>query len=60
MLVIEVDTSLPALRVVPVLEKLRLQRGLPVRIVIDHGAYFEGARSMGLQERCDATLHHTR
>jgi putative transposase len=40
MLAIEVDTSLPALRVVRILEKLRLERGLPVRIVIDHGTEF--------------------
>jgi hypothetical protein len=60
MLAFKVNTSLPALRVVLALEKLRLQRGLPVRIVIDHGAYFEGARSMSLQEQCDAILHHTR
>jgi len=40
MLTIEVDTSLPALRVVRVLEKLRLDRGLPGRIVIDHGTEF--------------------
>ena len=40
MLAIEVDTSLPALRVVRVLDKLRLERGLPVRIVIDHGTEF--------------------
>jgi transposase InsO family protein len=40
MLAIEVDTSLPALRVVRVLEKLRHERGLPVRIVIDHGTEF--------------------
>jgi putative transposase len=39
-LAIEVDTSLPALRVVRVLEKLRIGRGLPVRIVIDHGTEF--------------------
>jgi putative transposase len=38
--VIEVDTSLPALCVVRVLEKLRLERGLPERIVIDHGTEF--------------------
>ena len=37
---IEVDTSLPALRVVRVLERLRLERGLPERIVIDHGTEF--------------------
>jgi putative transposase len=40
MLAIEVDTSLPALRVVRVLDRLRQQRGLPVRIVIDHGTKF--------------------
>jgi putative transposase len=40
MLTIEVDTSLPSLRVVRVLERLRLQRGLPERIVIDHGTEF--------------------
>lgn len=38
--VIEVDTSLPALRVVRVLERLRLARGLPERIVIDNGTEF--------------------
>jgi putative transposase len=40
MLVIEVDTSLPALRVVRVLDRLRLTRGLPTRIVIDNGTEF--------------------
>ena len=40
MLAIEVDTSLPALRVVRVLEKLQRERGLPVQIVIDHGTEF--------------------
>jgi putative transposase len=40
MLAIEVDTSLPALRVVRVLEKLRMERGLPERIVIDNGTEF--------------------
>ena len=40
MLAIEVDTSLPALRVVRVLERLKLERGLPERIVIDHGTEF--------------------
>jgi putative transposase len=40
MLAIEVDTSLPALRVVRLLERLRLERGLPDRIVIDHGTEF--------------------
>lgn len=40
MLTIEVDTSLPALRVVRILERLRLARGLPERIVIDNGTEF--------------------
>jgi putative transposase len=40
MLAIEVDTWLPSLRVVRVLEKLRQHRALPVRIVIDHGTEF--------------------
>jgi putative transposase len=40
MLAIEVDTSLSALRVVRVLEKLQRERGLPVRILIDHGTEF--------------------
>lgn len=40
MLAIEVDTSLPSLRVVRVLEKLRQHRALPVRIVIDNGTEF--------------------
>ena len=40
MLAIEIDTSLPALRVVRVLEKLRIARGLPLRIVIDNGTEF--------------------
>jgi putative transposase len=40
MLAIEVDTSLPALRVVRVLDRLRQHRGMPVRIVIDNGTEF--------------------
>jgi putative transposase len=40
MLAIEVDTSLPALRVIRVLERLRLEHGLPERIVIDNGTEF--------------------
>ncbi len=40
MLAIEVDTCLQALRVVRVLERLRHDRGLPERIVIDHGTEF--------------------
>jgi len=40
MLAIEVDTSLPAQRVVRVLDRLRLTRGLPTRIIIDNGTEF--------------------
>ncbi len=50
--VIEVDTSLPALRVVRVLERLRLER-----IVIDHGTEFT---SRALDQRAyqnKVTLH---
>lgn len=40
MLAIEVDTSLPALRVIRVLEQLREQRGLPGQIIVDNGTEF--------------------
>ncbi len=40
MLAIEVDTSLPSQRVVRVLDRLQLERGLPERIVIDNGTEF--------------------
>ena len=39
---IEVDTSLPALRVVAVLERLASPRGLPAAIVLDNGPEFAG------------------
>jgi len=42
MLAIEVNTSLPALRMVRVLEMLRWNAGLPDRIGIDHGVHLEG------------------
>jgi putative transposase len=41
-LAIEVDTSLPASRVVAVLERLRDLRGLPSSITVDHGPEFGG------------------
>jgi putative transposase len=41
-LAIEVDTSLPGLRVVRVLEKLAKERGLPEAIVSDNGLEFVG------------------
>ena len=40
--VIEIDTSLPAERVVPVLERLASSRSLPRTIVVDNGAEFTG------------------
>jgi putative transposase len=40
--VIEVDVSLPGERVVRVLERLRLTRGLPGAIVVDNGPEFTG------------------
>ena len=40
MLAIEVDTSLPALRVIRVLERLRMERGLPEQIIVDNGTEF--------------------
>ncbi len=39
-LAIEVDTSLPGLRVVRVLERLAEERGLPQRIIVDNGPEF--------------------
>jgi putative transposase len=40
-LAIEVDTSLPGLRVIAVLDRLAESRGLPVSITVDHGPEFE-------------------
>ncbi|MGA7315650.1 MAG: DDE-type integrase/transposase/recombinase [Silvibacterium sp.] len=57
MLAIEVDTSLPALRVVRLLEKLRVQRGLPVRIVIDHGTEFTSRVRDQWAYQHNVTLH---
>jgi putative transposase len=39
---IEVDTSLPGLRVARVLERLRAEHGLPKTIVVDNGPEFSG------------------
>lgn len=39
----EVDTSLPALRVIRVLEEIALERGYPERIVMDNGSEFRSA-----------------
>lgn len=43
----EADTSLPATRVIQVLEELAIERGLPKRIVLDNGPEF---RSQALDE----------
>ena len=40
--VIEVDTSLPAMRVVTVLEQVALERGYPAEIRVDNGPEFAG------------------
>lgn len=40
MLAIEVDPSLPGLRVIRVLEHLRVERGLLEQIIVDNGAEF--------------------
>lgn len=56
-LAIEVETSLPALRVVRVLEKLRLERGLPIRIVIDNGMEFTSKASDQWADENKVILH---
>jgi putative transposase len=57
MLAIEVDTSLPALRVVRVLERLRVERGLPARIVIDNGTEFTSKSLNKWANQNAVTLH---
>jgi len=49
-LAIEVDTSLPARRVIRVLERILTERGKPIRIRVDNGPEFI---SHILQEWCD-------
>jgi putative transposase len=39
-LTIEVDTSLPGIRVVGVLQRLKRERGLPAKIIVDNGPEF--------------------
>ena len=41
-LAVEVDTSLPGLRVARVLDRLGAERGLPELIVVDNGPEFAG------------------
>lgn len=47
---IEVDTSLPGLRVKQVLERLKEMRGLPASITVDNGPEFAG-RAYAVQQR---------
>ena len=53
-LAIEVDTSLPAARVVRVLEQLKERRGLPNQIRVDNGPEFI---SQTLTDWCRKTFH---
>ena len=50
-------TSLPALRVVRVLDKLRLERGLPIGVVIDNGTEFTYKALNQWPTRTRGTLH---
>jgi len=56
-LAIEVDTSLPALGVVRRLEKLRQDRGLPMRIVMDNGTEFTSKALDQWAYENNVTLH---
>jgi putative transposase len=57
LLAVEVDTSLPALRVVRVLERLHRERGLPERIVIDNGTEFTSKALDQWAYENNVTLH---
>lgn len=54
---IEVDYSLPGLRVVQVLDRLAMTRGLPARIVMDNGPEFAGRVLDGWAYRRGVQLH---
>ena len=54
---IEVDTSLPGARVVRVLDKLAILRGLPDTIVIDNGSEFTGRTLDAWANRHGVKLH---
>ncbi|AIV57149.1 RHS Repeat family protein [Burkholderia pseudomallei MSHR3458] len=58
-LAIEVDTSLPGLRVQQVLARLKEMRGLPASITVDNGPAFAGKvlDCMGLRSRRHAVVH---
>lgn len=55
-LAIEVDTSLPALRVVRVLEQLSADRGRPEEIWVDHGPEFVSRVTEPWCEECQVLL----
>ncbi|MEM9080714.1 MAG: IS3 family transposase [Verrucomicrobiota bacterium] len=57
-LAIEVDTSLPAARVIRVLEQLKESRPLPKQIRVDNGPELVSARLLAWCERHQVTLHH--
>jgi putative transposase len=54
-LAIGVDTSLPSQKVIDVLNRIKLERGLPKEIVVDNGTEFTAKKNdhLGLQQRCD-------
>ena len=57
-LAVEVDTSLPAGRVVHVLEQLKAERGLPTQLRIDNGPALISATLTGWCETNDIELFH--
>ncbi|MDN7992217.1 IS3 family transposase [Burkholderia orbicola] len=59
-LAIEVDTSLPGLRVQQVLERLKEMRGLPASITVDNGPEFAGKVLDAWAYEADVTLSFIR
>jgi len=59
-LAIEVDTSLPGLRVKQVLERLKEMRGLPASITVDNGPEFAGKELDAWAYEAGATLSFIR
>ena len=57
-LAIEVDTSLPSLRVIRVLERLIAQRGKPLNIRTDNGPEFISHKLQQWCEQCNITLQY--
>ena len=56
---IEVDTSLGGVRVARVLDRLKIERGLPLQIRSDNGpgVHQQGGGAVGLRERRGLALH---